>query len=125
MNYTLSANIAGFSIALTFLIIFAVSQNRSNRARYILIAGMLTAVVIFLFNIHLINGQWAVSKILFLIAIPMQYAFYPILHIYINTFIDRKNKIRINLKNFILPSLVCISLILVTLNQWTKPWIQR
>lgn len=115
MNYTLSANIAGLSIAVTYLVIFTVGENRSDRARYILITGMLTAVVIFLFNILVITGQWGLSKFLFVIAIPLQYAFYPILNVYISTFISHENKIIIDIKNFILPVLVCVSLIIVLL----------
>lgn len=116
LNYTLSADIVGLSIAITFLIVFTISKNRSNRARYILIAGMVTAIVLYLLNLFVIIEFWLIAKYLFFIALPLLFALYPILNVYINTFVATGKEIIIDPKTFILPVLVCISLIVVLLN---------
>lgn len=110
MNYILSADIAGLSMAVTFLVIFTI-RKRNSRTRYILIAIMLISIVFYLFDIFVITGHWEISKLLSIIVFPLMFAFYPVLNVYISTFTSSGNKLSVNIKTFFLPLLVCISVI--------------
>ncbi len=76
-----------------------------------MIAGMLFAILLVLQNLLIVSDNQNAAKYLFLISFPLVYAVYPILNIYLNSFINGGKKTRIHFPHFIPSVLVFFSLL--------------
>ena len=115
MKFTLTADIIGLTLSTTFLLLFLISENRSNRARYLLVAGMAAAVFLFLLNTLVVLEEYSAATIAFILAFPMLYAIYPIINSYINSLVSGGEKIEIKLKNYFVPIFVFVSILILIL----------
>ncbi len=112
MDPVILLDIAGLSFAFVFLIIFVFSKNRSNRARYALVVGMIFASLLILQNLLIVSENWTAAKYLFLFSFPLIYAVYPILYIYLNSFKSGGEKIEMHPTHFIISAFVFLSLLI-------------
>ena len=111
MNTVIAFDIVGISFSLVFFVIFLTSKNHSNRARYVMLAGMFIASLLILLNLVIILKEITFAQYVFIIAFPLLYTIYPILNIYINSIAEKGEKVKIFPSHFLLPFLIFISLI--------------
>lgn len=103
MTSIIILDIIGLTLSTTFIVLFTISNNKFNKAKYPLIAAMTLLFSLALYNLLFEINTYINPKYLLIIAFPLLYVLYPVINIYLNLIVKKEQTVQINFKHFIVP----------------------